>query len=77
MGISWFMVFAIFVLVVIVRALPQPWRGIVDGGVVVGLLWGVVVMWWLFGRYLLGLTSPEAEDLPEPILRARAGAPAE
>lgn len=29
-------------LVLSVRLLPQPWRGIVDGGVVVGLAWGVI-----------------------------------
>ena len=30
------------VLIVSVRQLPQPWRGMVDAGVVVGLTWGVV-----------------------------------
>jgi hypothetical protein len=32
----------IIVLVVLVRLLPQPWRGIIDGSVVVGLAWGLV-----------------------------------
>lgn len=32
----------IIVLVLIVRFLPQPWRGIVDAGVVVGLAWGLI-----------------------------------
>ncbi len=32
----------IIVLIVIVRYLPRPWRGIVDAGVVVGLLWGLI-----------------------------------
>ncbi|HEX9020785.1 MAG TPA: hypothetical protein VF903_05950 [Nitrospirota bacterium] len=32
----------IIILVVLVRLLPQPWRGIVDGSVVVGLAWGLV-----------------------------------
>jgi hypothetical protein len=32
----------IIVLVILVRLLPQPWRGIVDAGVVVGLAWGLV-----------------------------------
>jgi hypothetical protein len=30
--------------IVIARQLPQPWRGIVDLGVVVGLLWGVIAL---------------------------------
>jgi hypothetical protein len=32
----------IILLVLLVRAVPQPWRGIVDLGVVVGLTWGIV-----------------------------------
>ena len=32
----------IIILVILVRLLPQPWRGIVDGSVVVGLAWGLV-----------------------------------
>jgi hypothetical protein len=32
----------IIALVILVRLLPQPWRGIVDAGVVVGLAWGLI-----------------------------------
>jgi hypothetical protein len=32
----------IIVLILLVRLLDQPWRGIVDAGVVVGLSWGLV-----------------------------------
>lgn len=32
----------IILLIVLVSLLPQPWRGVVDIGVVVGLLWGIV-----------------------------------
>jgi hypothetical protein len=32
----------IIILVLLVRLLPQPWRGIIDGSVVVGLAWGLV-----------------------------------
>jgi hypothetical protein len=39
---SWLLVLGISALVALVRALPQPWRGIIDGGVVVGLGWGVI-----------------------------------
>lgn len=34
----------IVALIALVRILPQPWRGIIDGGVVVGLLWGLVTL---------------------------------
>jgi hypothetical protein len=32
----------VIVLIILVRFLAQPWRGIVDAGVVVGLGWGLV-----------------------------------
>ncbi len=32
----------IIILVIIVQWLPQPWRGILDAGVVVGLTWGIL-----------------------------------
>lgn len=32
----------IVLLIILVRAVPQPWRGIIDIGVVVGLTWGIV-----------------------------------
>ena len=34
----------IIILILGVRSLPQPWRGIVDAGVVVGLAWGLISM---------------------------------
>jgi hypothetical protein len=36
---------AITIMVALVSRLSQPWRGIVDAGVVVGLTWGVVTLW--------------------------------
>lgn len=64
MTVSWVFVIAIVLLVWWVRMLPQPWRGIVDGGVVLGLLWGLGVIWWLFLRYLLGAKIPPPGDIP-------------
>ena len=32
----------IIFLVALVRLLPQPWRGIIDAGVLLGLMWGIV-----------------------------------
>lgn len=34
----------IVLLVILVRLVPQPWRGIVDTGVVIGLLWGLFTL---------------------------------
>ena len=41
---------AIIVLVVIVHMLEQPWRGILDAGVVTGLTWGMVATLALSAR---------------------------
>lgn len=32
----------IILLVILVRMAPQPWRGIIDAGVVIGLSWGMI-----------------------------------
>ncbi|MBW2224613.1 MAG: hypothetical protein JRF54_10435 [Deltaproteobacteria bacterium] len=62
--VSWIFIGALVLLIWWVRSLPQPWRGIVDGGVVLGLLWGLAVIWWLFVRYLMGAKIPPPNDLP-------------
>lgn len=41
---------AIVVLVILVHRLEQPWRGILDAGVVTGLTWGVVATLALSAR---------------------------
>ena len=62
--VSWIFIGALVLLIWWVRSLPQPWRGIVDGGVVLGLVWGLAVIWWLFARYLIGAKIPPPSDLP-------------
>ncbi len=52
----------IIVLIILVRNLPQPWRGIIDGGVVVGLAWGVVSL-AVFG--FRAFTDPDFARSPE------------
>lgn len=47
---SWCVTSAIVGLVVMVRQLDQPWRGIIDGGVVVGLGWGVIAILYELAR---------------------------
>ena len=39
---SWLLVTGIVILVLLIRQLEQPWRGVVDAGVVVGLGWGLL-----------------------------------
>lgn len=55
----------IIILVVLVRFLAQPWRGIIDFGVVVGLAWGIVSL-LAFSIQALGEDSyPYAPEVPE------------
>lgn len=41
-------------LILLVRRLDQPWRGIVDSGVILGLGWGLVSIWFFTLRAFFG-----------------------
>lgn len=61
---SWLIAIMIVIFVVVVRRLEQPWRGIIDGGVVVGLAWGVVVLLINAARALGGQNLGASAELP-------------
>jgi thiosulfate reductase cytochrome b subunit len=50
----------IVVLIVLVRLLPQPWRGIIDLSVVIGLGWGI------FSLAFFGFRALVSEDFDYP-----------
>ena len=56
----------IICMVILVGYLPQPWRGIVDWGVVLGLIWGLASMvyfavkLWLKPGFKVPLQLPES-----------------
>ncbi len=56
---AWGVTFAVLLAIVAVRQLPQPWRGLIDAGVVTGLTWGTVSMLLGALRRLRG-GNPEA-----------------
>ncbi len=58
------LVVGIVVLVLLVRQLPQPWRGIVDAGVVVGLGLGLLSLALHLVRALSGRLPAVSPDLP-------------
>jgi hypothetical protein len=62
---AWAVVVMVIALVVSVRFLPQPWRGIVDGGVVVGLVWGLIAVIVCFALALAGRPVAADPGLPE------------
>jgi hypothetical protein len=61
----------IVALVLLVRMVPQPWRGIVDAGVVVGLALGTLSILYYAGRALAGLQPTVPPDLPDDELTPR------
>ncbi|MEW6765770.1 MAG: hypothetical protein AB1344_08285 [Pseudomonadota bacterium] len=55
----------IVLLILLVRMLPQPWRGIVDLGVVAGLGWGLLAIAWYGARALWGEHFDHSPETPE------------
>ena len=53
----------IVLLILAVGRLNQPWRGIVDAGVVVGLAWGLATLWIFTARAF----SPSGLDYPAEV----------
>jgi len=51
---AWCLTFGIIVLVLLVSQLSQPWRGLLDVGVIVGLGWGVTSVVLIFVAALSG-----------------------
>lgn len=62
---AWVVLIMVAGLVALVRALDQPWRGIVDAGVVVGLGWGLVTLIGFFITGMTGGTLPTDPEVPE------------
>ena len=67
--VSWSLVTMIVVLVVAVRQLPQPWRAIVDLGVVLGLTAGLASVLFHWVVAVRGSVPDVAADLPESVSR--------
>jgi hypothetical protein len=62
--VAWIMLAVITILIALLRITPQPWRGIIDGGVVVALAWGMLALIVMGARALAG-TPPKAKlNLP-------------
>ncbi|MBC7173555.1 MAG: hypothetical protein H5U40_14035 [Polyangiaceae bacterium] len=62
----WTFVTALYTMIYFVRKLPMTWRGIIDGGVVVGLAYGVVSLWWIYSQYAIGRLELLPAVAPEP-----------
>ncbi len=63
--ISYSLIVGIFLLVKFVHTLDQPWRGIIDAGVVLGLTWGIVSL-TLFTFQAFSGDFDHSPEVPQP-----------
>lgn len=63
--VSWILTLAIIALVIGVRQLAQPWRGIIDAGVVLGLALGITSIAYYAVRSARGHAMPVPPDVPD------------
>lgn len=61
---TWCLIAGIIAMVVMIRWLPQPWRGAIDAGVVVGLSWGSISILVEAARAVSGRVPEIDPDLP-------------
>lgn len=66
MTVSWVLTAGLVILILLVKQIPRPWRGIIDLGVVVALGWGVVAIVAFWARALAGRPPQVPADLPPP-----------
>jgi hypothetical protein len=71
---TWCLTLGIVALVIVIRQLDQPWRGIVDAGVVLGLGWGLLSILWFWARARAGHGPEISLDLPDAGMKIPLGA---
>jgi hypothetical protein len=64
--LAWILTVGIVLLVLLVHRLDQPWRGIIDAGVVLGLSWGVLSLAWCIFRVLGRRGADYSPEVPNP-----------
>jgi hypothetical protein len=65
LALAWGTTIMVIGFVLTLRHVPQPWRGIVDGGVVLALAWGAIAILVYFVKGLSGQSMPVSAELPE------------
>ena len=67
---TWVLTIAIVVAIVVVHALPHPWRAALDIGVVIGLCWGLATFAWWLPRVFLARGYPVSPEVPATVQSA-------
>ncbi|CAN95351.1 hypothetical protein sce5188 [Sorangium cellulosum So ce56] len=66
---TWVLIAGIVAVIVLVRQMPPPYRGIVDAGVAFALAWGTASILVCLARGLAGRPPDVPADVPEEALR--------
>ena len=66
--VAWVGTSLIVLLVIVLHSAPQPWRGMVDAGVVVGLSWGLLSFLATTARVFATGTYPLSPEVPEQVV---------
>ena len=64
MGLICCLLLGVTTLVVIFQYIPQPWRGVLDLGVVLGLSWGILATLFFFLKYWFGDATDADPEVP-------------
>jgi hypothetical protein len=64
--VAWSLTLGIATLVILIHRLDQPWRGIIDAGVVIGLGWGMVSLAFCTYNALTRDSYAPSPEVPEP-----------
>jgi hypothetical protein len=62
--VAWITLLLILCAIALLRITPQPWRGIVDSGVVIGIGWGALSLILQAAQALLRQRAPASPELP-------------
>jgi len=63
------LVILITLIVVLFRYIPQPWRGILDFGVVIGLSWGIIATLVFLTQFWMSTEVPFDAEVVQPATR--------
>ena len=58
------LILGITTLVILFQYIPQPWRGVLDLGVVLGLSWGILATLFFFFKYWFGDATDADPEVP-------------
>jgi hypothetical protein len=72
---AWVGTSLIVLLVVILHRSPQPWRGIIDAGVIAGLSWGLASFLYSTAQAFAADRYPVSPEVPGPVVDDASASP--